>query len=235
MAEPRYAIYFAPRQDSALGRAGSAWLGRDASNGAPLEQPACSGLTPARLAELTAAARRYGFHGTLKPPFRLRDGRTVEELDRAIAALAARQKAFAFKLRLATLADFFVWLPVDAYSTLNAVASACVTELDEFRQAPTDAELARRSTGLVRNQPALLQRWGYPYVLDEFRFHLTLSDPVTGAEADTMQAALEAYSARHARDPVAFDALCLFVEPAPGADFQLLARYGFDDSVSRHD
>lgn len=234
MAETRYAIYFAPPDDSALGGAGSRWLGRDASSGARLEQPACPGLTPARLAELTAAARRYGFHGTLKPPFRLRDGRTVEELDRAIAALAARQRPFAFKMRLAMLAGFFAWLHTDAYSTLNAVAAACVTELDEFREAPSDAELQRRSTGLIRNQPALLQRWGYPYVLEEFRFHLTLSDQVAGAEADAMQVALESYSARHARDAVAFDALCLFVEPAPGADFMLLARYGFDGSVTRY-
>ncbi|MBI4995796.1 MAG: DUF1045 domain-containing protein [Rhodocyclales bacterium] len=234
MAEPRYAIYYAPADGSALALAGSRWLGRDAASGTTLDQPPCPGLTPARLAELTAGARRYGFHGTLKPPFRLREGRTADELGRAVAALAARQRRFHFTLRLATLAGFFAWLPAEAHDEIAAVASACVTGLEEFRAPPDELELARRRRGLNPNQAALLQRWGYPYVLDEFRFHLTLSDAVAGNEAAAMHAALEDYSERHARGAVAFDALCLFVEPAPGADFLLLARYGFDGVVTHY-
>lgn len=233
MAEARYALYFAPPEDSALARAGSFWLGRDAASGVRLEQPACPGLTPERLAQLTAAARRYGFHGTLKPPFRLREGRTPDELGRAVAALAARQQRFFFTLRLATLAGFFAWLPADAQDPIAAVAAACVTELEEFRAPPDELELARRRRGLNPSQAALLQRWGYPYVLDEFRFHLTLSDAVSGREAEAMHTTLADYTDRHARGAVAFDALCLFVEPAPGADFLLLTRYGFD-GVATH-
>lgn len=234
MAEPRYAIYFAPAGDSPVGRAGSRWLGRDAVTGIPLEQPACPGLAPERLAQLTAAARRYGFHGTLKPPFRLRAGCRLEELELAVAALAARQQRFDFTLRLATLGGFFAWLPAEAHDKIAAVAAACVKELDEFRAPPGDAELALRSVGLVREQPALLRRWGYPYVLDEFRFHLTLSDRVSGREAEALRTALEDYTNRHARGPVAFDALSLFVESAPGTDFRLLARYGFDGVATRY-
>ena len=235
MAEPRYAIYFAPPDDSALAQAGSRWLGRDAVDGARLEQPPCAGLAATRLAALTAAARRYGFHGTLKPPFRLRAGRSVEELGEAVAALAARQQRFFFTVRLATLAGFFAWQPATAHDEIAAIAAACVTELDAFRAPPDAAELARRGRGLDPNQAALLQRWGYPYVLDEFRFHLTLSDAVAGAEAERMHAALEDYTHRHARGAILFDALCVFVEPAPGADFLLQARYGFDGAVTTYD
>jgi putative phosphonate metabolism protein len=234
MAEPRYAIYFAPPDGSALALAGSRWLGRDAAGGALLEQPPCPGLAPARLAELTAGARRYGFHGTLKPPFRLHAGRTPDELGRAVAALAARQQRFFFTLRLATLAGFFAWLPAEAHNEIAAVAAACVTELEDFRAPPDELELARRRRGLNPNQAALLQRWGYPYVLDEFRFHLTLSDAVSGNEAEAMHTALEDYSERHARGAIAFDALCLFVEPAPGAAFRQIVRYGFDGSVTHY-
>ncbi|MBI5784495.1 MAG: DUF1045 domain-containing protein [Rhodocyclales bacterium] len=233
MAEARYAVYFAPHEDSPLARAGSLWLGRDAVSGESLRQPDCPGLAPGRLAGLTAAARRYGFHGTLKPPFRLRAGRTPAELGEAVAALAARQRRFTFALRLATLAGFFAWLPATADDEIAAVAAACVTELDDFRQPPDEAELARRRRGLTPNQEAMLQRWGYPYVLDEFRFHLTLSDPVAGAEAEAMRARLESLTNSHARGAVPFDSLCLFVEPSPGADFLLLARYGFD-GVATH-
>jgi putative phosphonate metabolism protein len=233
MAETRYAVYYAPPDGSALALAGNRWLGRDAASGELLAQPDCPGLAPVRFAQLTMAARRYGFHGTLKPPFRLRAGRTPAELTDAVAALAARQSPFVFTPQLATIASFFAWVPADAGEAIGVVAAACLTELDDFRQPPGADELARRSTGLVGNQPALLQRWGYPYVLEEFRFHLTLSDAVAGDEAETMRAALEAYSAAHARQAVSFDSLCLFIEPTPGADFRLVARCGFDGNI-RH-
>lgn len=234
MADPRYAIYYLPPDECAFAHAGHRWLGRDAASGELLEQPPCPGLTPGRLAQLTATARRYGFHGTLKPPFRLRERRTPAELEQAVAALAVRQTAFSFTPRLASLASFFAWVPADAFARIDAIAAECVSALDEFRQPPAEAELARRNVGLVRNQPALLQRWGYPYVLEEFRFHLTLTDSLSGVEPDHIHAALTLYSARYANEPVAFDSLCLFVEPEPGANFRLVARYGFDGGVKHY-
>lgn len=234
MADARYAVYFAPAEDSAFGRAGSRWLGRDAAGGARVEQPACPGLSPARLAQLTAGARRYGFHGTLKPPFRLREGQTPEALGQAVAALAVRQQRCRFSVRLAMLGGFFAWVPAEAQDEIGAIAEACVTGLDGFRQPPGQDELARRGQGLNPAQAALLQRWGYPYVLEEFRFHLTLSDAVSGPEAEAMRAALAEYTDRHARGTVAFEALCLFVEPAPGGDLRLVARYGFDGRVDHY-
>jgi putative phosphonate metabolism protein len=235
MADPRYAVYYAPPDDCAFAHAGNRWLGRDAASGEFLEQPKCPGLTPTRLAILTAAARRYGFHGTLKPPFRLREGRTLDELEHAVAGLAARQKAFSFQVHLAPLSGFLAWLPASDSDAIEAVANACVVELDEFRQPPTVAELAKRQgLGLNRNQEALLQQWGYPYVLEEFRFHLTLTDATSGAEAQSLLAALEAGAAGHAREAIPFDALCLFVEPEPGADFRLATRFGFDGGIKRY-
>lgn len=231
MPESRYAIYFAPPEGSALADTGNRWLGRNAASGCAVPQPVCPGLSPERLAALTAAPRRYGFHGTLKAPFRLRAGCTPDELGRAIAALATRQQPFEFTLQLAMLGSFFAWLPADAQERIAAVATACVIELDEFRQPADATELARRAVGLDPNRAALLQRWGYPYVLDEFRFHLTLSDAVSGSEAEAMHTALADYTARHAQGRIAFDALCLFVEPAPGADFRQIVRYGFDGRV----
>lgn len=235
MAEPRYAIYFAPPDDSAFAQAGSRWLGRDAIRDTPLAQPKCPGLTSARLAELTKTARRYGFHATLKPPFHLRDERMLPDLRRAIAALAARQQAFSFQVHVASLSGFLAWLPASEQDAIQAVARACVTDLDDFRQAPTVAELVRRqSVGLSKPQEALLLRWGYPYVLDEFRFHMTLTDTVSGAEAQALLAALEAGAAGHGHEAIRFDSLCLFGEPAPGANFRMMTRYGFDGSVKHY-
>ena len=45
-----------------------------------------------------------------------------------------------------------------------------------FARPPGAAELERRrKAGLSAAQEKMLLRWGYPYVLDEFRFHLTLT------------------------------------------------------------
>lgn len=234
MSEPRYAIHFAPERGSPLALAGARWLGRDAATGAALDQTDCPGLTPARLAELTAAPRRYGFHGTLKPPFHLREACRLDELERTVATLAARQQRCSFALRLAALRGFYAWLPVEAHDRVAAIAADCVTELDAFRRPADAAEIARRRPGITARQEELLIRWGYPYVLDEYRFHLTLSDRVAGAEAEVLEAALLAYTERHAGTPAVFDALCLFIEPARGADFSLLARYGFDGRVTHY-
>ena len=67
----RLGLYWAPELDDPLHALGSAWLGRDAETGATLPQPAVPGLD---LAEITAEARGYGFHATLKPPFALAPG-----------------------------------------------------------------------------------------------------------------------------------------------------------------
>lgn len=234
-AQVRYAVFYAPPEDSLLAQAGARWLGRDAISGEPLEQPAFAGISSQRLAELTASARRYGLHGTLKPPFALDAGRTLAELDAALAALAARQSSFSFDVKITPLAGFLAWQPVSAKHEISAVAQACVTALDEFRRPADEAELARRrAAGLSARQEALLLRWGYPYVLEEFRFHLTLTDRVEGDEARQLQAMLEVGGAGLALKPLPFDSLCLFTEPAPGADLRLIARYGFDGQITRY-
>ena len=76
----RQAIYFAPPAGSPLARFGAAWLGWDPEAGAEVEGLPVAGLPLPREA-LVAAPRRYGFHATLKPPFRLAAGRDAAGLD----------------------------------------------------------------------------------------------------------------------------------------------------------
>ncbi|MCX9156075.1 DUF1045 domain-containing protein [Niveibacterium sp. 24ML] len=234
-ANARFAVFYAPPEDSVLARAGADWLGRDAISGETRMQARVAAISAARLAELTSAARRYGLHGTLKPPFALNAGRTLAELDAAVAALAARQTAFSFGVQIAPLAGFFAWQPVSGQAQIEIVAANCVIELDDFRMPADATELARRrAAGLNARQDELLLRWGYPYVLDQFRFHMTLTDRVAGDEAHQIQAMLEQGGAGQTPAALPFDSLCLFMEPAPGADFRLIARYGFDGQVQRY-
>lgn len=220
----RYAVYYAPEPGTALAAFGAAWLGWDAEADTPCAHPDVAGL-PRPAAEITAAPRRYGFHGTLKAPFRLAPGVRPEDLDRAVAALAAAEPAFALPpLRLEALGPFLALVPSAPAPRLDAVAAACVARLDVFRAAMTAEELARRATGLTPRQTRLLDRWGYPFVMEEFRFHLTLTGPLEPADRAATAAALAPLLAPIIAESQPFGALCLFGEPESGP-FRLLRRH----------
>lgn len=226
----RYAIYFAPAAGSELARFGDRWLGRVAETGTPVEQPALDGFDTLRLRVLTEAPRHYGFHGTLKPPFHLADGCDAAELHRAMAAFAARQAAFEIAaLRLHEICDFLALTPAAATPALVMLADACVTEFDSYRAPPSSAELVKRhATGLTPRQAELLARWGYPYVLDEFRFHLTLTGAVAdAAERKRVKELLSPLVAPLTQQVTPVRELCLFHQPDRATPFRLLQRFPF--------
>ena len=225
MSVIRYAVYFAPAQGSGLERVCSAVLGRCARTGQTLKQPNLPGMEPERLAELTAAPRRYGLHGTLKPPFFLAEGTTEAGLTDAVAILAAGERAFDLPpLRLEAIGSFLALTPQFPCQELNTLARACVTKLDQFRREPSPEELARRrARGLNAEQDRLLMQWGYPFVLQEFRFHLTLTGSITGpAERQRVRAALVPLLSPVLGRPVPFREICIFRQPDREAPFTLL-------------
>jgi hypothetical protein len=229
-ATRRYAIYAVPGTGPAdtvgalLRERAEQWLGRSAcadpvTGGIPV------GWTRAGVDAMTASARRYGFHGTLKPPFRLAEGRALEDLDAALARFAARTAAAVIpQLSLAHLSGFFALVPGAKAPGLHALADAVVMAFDDFRAPPSDAEIARRRpAALTARQLELLTAWGYPYVLDEFRFHLTLTDRIRQDQRAEAERALSDWFAPVLGASVPVEALALFTEAAPGASFRLLA------------
>jgi putative phosphonate metabolism protein len=223
----RYAIYYAPAPDGALGRFGRSWLGYYAETATPVAQPVLAGVSAQRLAEITAEPRRYGFHATLKPPFSLAPGRTGTGLATALAAFAARQEAvLAPPLALAAISGFWALVPSLLCPSLARLAAACVRHFDPFRAPPAEDELARRRrAGLSPAQEELLAEWGYPYVMDEFRFHLTLTERLAADEASRIGAILSERVAPLCRVPLPIDALALFHQPSRGENFRLVRRY----------
>ncbi len=221
----RYAIYFSPAKHSPWWDFGAQWLGRDECDDKPLAQPlpAQTGLTD--LAALTAEPRRYGFHATLKAPFRLRDGFSVDDLGERIQALAARLRPVSLgPLELVSLGDFVALTPLMATEQLATLAAACVVELDDLRAPLSAAELARRRVEqLNAREQELLRQYGYPYVLELFRLHFTLSGPVPSVTAwSVMQAVSQPVARLNSDAPLLLDRLCLFVEAAPGQAFKRL-------------
>jgi len=219
----RHAIYFAPRADTPLARFGADWLGWDAAAGAPRDGLDLPGL-PRPRADLVAGPDRYGLHATLKPPFRLAEGRDRAGLGAAIAALAARHARFALDLGPGVLQGFVALMETTPSRPLARLAAACVTELDAFRAPPIPEEIGRRGPDLDPAEAANLHRWGYPWVLDRFRFHLTLSRSLPPPEAAAVLAALAPPLAPHLSRPVEVADLCHFAEGEDGR-FRMLGRY----------
>lgn len=225
----RYAIYWAPPREHPLWQAGCAWLGRDPETGETFAPPCLDGLEGVRHAAITAEPARYGWHATLKPPFRLAAGETEASLDAAMARFAAARSAFpAPPLAVSVVSGFLAVTPVAPSPTLDALAADCVAAFDPFRAPPEPAEIARRRrAGLSARQESLLARWGYPYVMEEFRFHLTLTARLPVEEAERLRRALALRLAAALDAPVMIDAIALYAEPAPGAPFRLLRRHPF--------
>jgi putative phosphonate metabolism protein len=221
MTPHRLALYWAPAEDDPLHARGSAWLGRDAATGVALPQPAVDGID---LAQVTADPRGYGLHATLKPPFRLRHGYAAARAE--AAALAARTAPFDLPpLAVHDLDGFLALRETAPCPALHAFADACVTALDDHRTPPDEAEIARRRPErMTAPQRAHLDRWGYPYVFEEWRFHVTLTRRLAPDEKAALMPAVTAFLGDAPALPRRVAALGLFVQPSPGAPFSIVDR-----------
>lgn len=225
----RYAIYLAPSADTALWRFGSAVLGYDAATGAELHGFAPKGFSPDDWRRMTERPRIYGFHGTLKAPFRLAEGATAAALLEAARALAALHLAFdAGPLAVTGIGqggEGFVALTLQRECPeLGALEQAAVEGLDRFRAPATPAEIAaRRPERLTERQRSSLARFGYPFIGPDYRFHMTLSG-ATARPADLADELAELYATRVGAAHLLVDALVLFEQAEPDGRFRIAAR-----------
>lgn len=227
--QQRFAIYYAPSRDSLLCQFGCRWLGRDPENACHSPRFAVPGFTREELVTLTSSPSQYGFHATLKAPFHLTAGKTDAELHEALRSYAAALRAFALPpLALDRLGGFLALRPSAPSADLQQLADGCVEGFDRFRRPTDETELRRRNqSNLTERQTELLNRFGYPYVLDQFRFHLTLTERLSAADAGRLHPWLEfELGAALAQQQVVKD-LCLFVQDAAGEAFRLERRYAF--------
>ena len=225
---PRYALYYAPRAEEELAVAAGQWLGWNPEGGRARPRLVSSLFSPDRLAEITAEPRRYGFHGTLKPPIVLADGMSEPDFLAAVGTFAATQRPITVpSIELAELSDFLALVPAQRSIELNDLADRCVVEFDEFRRPAGDEELARRrAAGLSPRQEQLLLRWGYPYVLEEWRFHLTLTGRLPdAAERKAVRELLAQRFSGFLGRPLQVRDLCIFRQSTPERPFTVLARF----------
>src|SRR6202000_1305257 len=174
---PRYAIYYAPESGSALDRFGAHLLGYDAYRGEHLPLPDGVASAVPDWRELTQDPRKYGFHATLKAPLSLAGGKNEAELLAACASFAETARSIPIITPVINaISDFIAIVPAERSAALEALAADCVRAFDSFRAPLTAEDRARRNPSkLTSPECDYLDRWGYPYVMEEFRFHMTLT------------------------------------------------------------
>lgn len=225
----RYAIYFAPAPDSELESFGVSWLGRNHRTGADIDQPNVPGLTRKELFEITAAPRHYGFHGTLKAPFRLAEGRTAADLEAAAEGFAAARSPFRMPYLAVTDLDGFIALtPSGPAPELDALAADCVRGFDAFRAPASADELERRRRGgLSPRQDSNLREFGYPFVMDDFRFHLTLTRRLDDSLKHRLLEFLRVRAKVIGDREFAIDAITIFSQESSDCPFKVRSRHAF--------
>ena len=224
----RYAIYYTPPADDALTWRAAAWLGRDAFTGAHLARPSLPGLEGLDLDALTEDPRRYGFHATLKAPFELAPGADEAALLDFAEGFAARRAPFEAAIAPAALGRFLALRLAKPSPAMQALHGACVREFDRFRAPLGDFDLARRRKApLTAEQDARLVAWGYPYVFDDFRFHMTLTGSLPdAATGERLLAAIQAHFA-DLTAPHRFEGVAVFAQGARAEPFRVLGRFDF--------
>lgn len=222
----RYAIYYGPRRENPLASFGREWFGTDPETGESQGAIPLVGYSAEEHAALMETPRRYALHGTLKPPFVLAPNYTFNDVTRAVTDLATSLAPLSLGfLELKKLGGFLALCPKAPIETLSTLAARCVTELDEFRSPPSNAELEkRRSVGLTKKQDGYLSDWGYPYVLDEFRFHVTLTGRLDQAEGERVYQALRERLYNVTSVEHSIEDLCIYGEPVDGSPFRIVER-----------
>lgn len=225
----RYAIYYAAPLGSPLERFGVGWLGRDHRSGDTVAQPVVPGIAPERMRALTASPRRYGFHGTLKAPFRLIEGYAHRDLHESVEAFADARRTFTLPpLVVADLDGFLAMVPPEPAPELADLAADCVRHFEPFRAPMTPDEIARRPLAkLSERQRWQLQNFGYPYIFDDFAFHMTLTERLAPPDTAILRPQLDRLAAPLETEPFVVDAVAVYEEATPGAAFRLTAHYPF--------
>lgn len=217
----RFAIYYAPAAESPLWARACAWLGRDPAGGAPAAPP----LPREKLHPLTVSARKYGFHATIKAPMALAEGRDGAALHAALADFAQNHAPVeSGPLQVASLEGFLAIVPQRQSARLTDFAFAVVEAFEPFRAPLGDADRRRRRIETMpQRQAELMQAYGYPYVAEQFQFHMTLTDRLGPEDHAALLEAARAWFAPVLAAPLVLDRLVLFHQPAADAPFIRLA------------
>ncbi len=233
----RYGICFTPAASDPLSHVAANWLGRNVFSGEMVEPTAIRGLSIHEIAFHTALPRRYGFQGVLKAPFRLAADVTEAQLLRDLMRFCGTLTPFHIhQLEVARLGAFYSLVPSRPCEHVHYLSSAVVQEFDRFRAPLSEAEIERTDPGgLSAAQFANLYRWGSPFVMDEFRFHMPLTGPVSHCDMPRVEQALRNVFEPVLADPVKVANVALMVEEGNGGPFRVHSLHPMGKVSARRD
>ncbi len=227
----RYALYLTPPPESDLWRFGCDVIGRDPLTGALREGFTLEGYPPNSWANMTSDPRRYGFHATIKAPFSLRLDLDAHELFDVVAEFARKHSPFnAGELEVGVVKagrdlGFVALKPDGALKELRAFEGSVVRGLDRLRAPLVETSHDYRgSERLTPRQAYYLHAWGYPYVLDEFDPHFTLTNAIPDAKSVAQLLEWE-FRLKVPSRALHVDALTLFEQSEAGGEFRILRRF----------
>lgn len=226
-ATSRFAIYFAPEINSKLHLLGSQWLGRDVNSGKLIKQPEIQNITSEYFYKITKNPSLYGFHATLKAPFHLNIKYTLNDLQDHIKRLCASMQPFNMYLTVKQVGQFLALVMDPKEKKMVKLASDLVKQVDHFRAPLQQSTIdKRRLSVLTRSQDSNLLKWGYPYVLSDFRFHMTLTEKITLPSArQQLENAASLHFAPSLNDIIKVNNISLFYQKTIGADFYQIQRF----------
>jgi putative phosphonate metabolism protein len=226
---PRYAIYYTAAPGSDLYRFGSDLLGYDAYTGKELSFPDGIVQQIPEWRDFTQDPRKYGFHATLKAPISLAHGKTESEL------LAACEE-FTDGLRTApiirpvvnSIDGFIAIVPAEPVPELQELAGECVLAFDHFRAPLSTEDRARRNPSkLTERQRNHLDRWGYPYVVEDFRFHMTLTGRLNDEQREPVITLLRQRFSALNSGTLPIDRIAVFRQDAADARMRIIFHRPF--------
>ena len=212
----RYAIYFAPDDSSELGVFGATVLRRRALCPNDWLNPQLPVRFPesANWHEQIQKPAHYGFHATIKAPFELADDQSADDLIADLTDLAKKQTAISLEgLAPVRTCRYDALAFVTQPGKLPTLAAECVTKFEKYRAPLNAADIERRDPdSLSESELASLHRYGYPYVLDDFNFHMTLSGQNNHDDNTYFEWLQKLYAAMVTKTPL-LDRLCVFHQP----------------------
>jgi putative phosphonate metabolism protein len=233
---PRYAIYYAAAAGSDLARFGAQLLGYDAHSGEDL--PFADGVLPSLpdWRDLTRDPRKYGFHATLKAPLTLAPGLTEAELLAACESFAATPRPIpVIRPVVDSISGFIAVVPAECPAELTQLAADCVRDFDKFRAPLTADDRARRNpSALTPRQCEHLDRWGYPYVMENFRFHMTLTGRLEAQRREPILAMLRGRFSALGLTRLAIDQIAVFRQDGADSRFRILDQFALTPGQDAH-
>ena len=224
---PRYAIYHAAARGGVLDRFGAHMLGYDGWTGEDLSFPEDVVRSVPDWRDLTQDPRKYSFHATLKAPMALADGKTEAELLAACESFAETPRPVPVIAPVVnSISGFLAVVPTEPSAELERLAADCVSAFDSFRAPLTPEDRARRNPAkLTPRQCDYLDRWGYPYVMEEFRFHMTLTGRLGSERREPLLAMLRERFAAVGLTRLVIDGIALFRQDDAASRFRIIGHW----------